>query len=65
MAVGLSGLPTLHPVAGIRIGTAELGGRAVPRDDLCVFEIAPGSVTGSVSRKAVSLPRLSSLRATT
>ncbi len=44
MAVGLPAEPAIEPVAGIRIGTADLGRRSEPRDDLAVFEIAPGAV---------------------
>jgi glutamate N-acetyltransferase/amino-acid N-acetyltransferase len=41
MAVGLPETPELAPVPGVRIGTAELGGRAVARHDLVVFALAP------------------------
>jgi len=41
MAVGLSGLPTLHPVAGILLGTAMAGIRKKDRRDLVVIACAP------------------------
>jgi glutamate N-acetyltransferase / amino-acid N-acetyltransferase len=43
MAVGLSGLPTLHPVPGIRLGTTSAGIRKKDRRDLVVIECAPGT----------------------
>lgn len=48
MAVGLQAPAGVLPVAGIRIGTAALGGREKPRDDLTVMEIAPGSNCAAV-----------------
>ncbi len=48
MAVGLSGLSTLHPVPGIRLGTAAAGLREPGRRDLVVIECAPGTVAGGV-----------------
>ena len=43
MPVGLTAPTSLAPVAGVRVATAALGGRSRPRDDLTVFEIAPGA----------------------
>ncbi len=41
MAVGLTALPTLHPVAGIRLGTTAAGIKKPGRPDLVVITIAP------------------------
>ncbi len=43
MAVGLSGLPTLHPVPGIRLGTTMAGIRKKDRRDLVVIACAPNT----------------------
>ena len=43
MPVGLTAPSSLAPVAGVRIATAALGGRGRARDDLALFEIAPGA----------------------
>ena len=43
MPVGLTAPESLAAVPGVRIGTAALGGRRIPRDDLTLFEIAPGA----------------------
>ena len=43
MPVGLTAPASLDPVAGVRIGTAALGARRTPRDDLTLFELAPGA----------------------
>ena len=43
MPVGLDAPRSLAAVAGVRIGTAALGGRSSPRDDLTLFELAPGA----------------------
>ncbi|GGK76853.1 bifunctional glutamate N-acetyltransferase/amino-acid acetyltransferase ArgJ [Amphritea balenae] len=48
MAVGPGTLPTLHPVAGFRIGTTSAGVKTPGRKDLVVMEIAPGSATAGV-----------------
>jgi len=48
MAVGLSGLPELYPVPGIRLGTARAGIRKPDRRDLVVIECAPGARTAAV-----------------
>ena len=43
MPVGLNAPGSLSAVAGVRIATAALGGRSEPRDDLTLFELAPGA----------------------
>ena len=43
MPVGLKAPESLDVVAGVRIGTAALGGRKCPRDDLTLFELAAGA----------------------
>src|SRR6266849_8133575 len=43
MAVGLSGLPKLYPVAGVRLGTCAAGIRRAGRPDLVVIDCAPGT----------------------
>ena len=43
MPVGLNAPGSLAAVAGVRIATAALGGRSQPRDDLTLFELAPGA----------------------
>lgn len=48
MAVGWKGLPELHPVAGVRIGTAKAGIKKPGRRDLTLFELAPGSAVAAV-----------------
>lgn len=48
MAVGWSGLPELHPVAGVRIGTAKARIRKADRRDLTVFELAAESTVAAV-----------------
>lgn len=48
MAVGLTGLPELHPVAGIRLGTARAGIRKKDRRDLALIECAPGTTAAAV-----------------
>lgn len=48
MAVGWKGLPVLHPVPGVRVGTAKAGIKKPDRRDLTVFEIAPGSAVAAV-----------------
>jgi glutamate N-acetyltransferase/amino-acid N-acetyltransferase len=48
MAVGFSGLPELHPVAGIRLGTARAGIRKKDRRDLVIIECAAGASTAAV-----------------
>lgn len=48
MAVSKSPLPALHPVAGLRLGTASAGIKTAGRRDLVVFELAPGSRCAAV-----------------
>jgi glutamate N-acetyltransferase / amino-acid N-acetyltransferase len=48
MAVNLPPLPELHPVAGIRLGTARAGIRKPDRRDLVVVECAPGTRAAAV-----------------
>ncbi|MFL6652160.1 MAG: bifunctional glutamate N-acetyltransferase/amino-acid acetyltransferase ArgJ [Sulfurifustaceae bacterium] len=48
MAVGLSGLPPLHPVPGIRLGTVAAGLRKADRRDLVVIECAAGTEAAAV-----------------
>ncbi len=43
MAVGLHGLPDLHPVPGIRLGTTSAGIRKKDRSDLVVIECTAGT----------------------
>ena len=43
MPVGLDAPVSLAAVSGVRIATAELGGRSKPRDDLTLFELAAGA----------------------
>ncbi|MFT5176455.1 MAG: glutamate N-acetyltransferase/amino-acid N-acetyltransferase, partial [Gammaproteobacteria bacterium] len=45
MPVNLVAPQSLKPVRGIRVGAASLGVRARARDDLLVFEMAPGAST--------------------
>ncbi|HLD13289.1 MAG TPA: bifunctional ornithine acetyltransferase/N-acetylglutamate synthase, partial [Burkholderiales bacterium] len=48
MPVGLTGLPPLHPVPGIRLGTARAHIRKPDRRDLVVIECAPGTRAAAV-----------------
>jgi glutamate N-acetyltransferase/amino-acid N-acetyltransferase len=48
MAVGPGTLPTLHPVAGFRIGTTSAGVKKPGRKDLVLMEIAAGASTAGV-----------------
>jgi len=48
MAVGLTALPELHPVSGIRVGTSRAGIRKKDRRDLVVIECAPGTQAAAV-----------------
>jgi glutamate N-acetyltransferase/amino-acid N-acetyltransferase len=48
MAVGFSGLPELHPVAGIRLGTARAGIRKKDRRDLVIIECPAGGHAAAV-----------------
>ena len=51
MAVGLSGLPTLHPVPGVRLGTAMAGIRKKDRRDLVAIVCAPGTQVAATFTK--------------
>jgi glutamate N-acetyltransferase/amino-acid N-acetyltransferase len=51
MPVGPTALPELHPVPGIRLGTAKAGIRKKDRRDLVVIECAPGATGGAVFTK--------------
>lgn len=51
MAVGLTGLPEMRPVAGIRLGTACAGIKVRNRPDLCVIEAAEGAVAAATFTK--------------
>ena len=54
MPLGLDAPVSLAAVAGVRIGTAALGGRSRPRDDLTLFELAPGaSCAATFTRNAL------------
>lgn len=48
MAVGLTGLPDMYPVPGIRLGTACAGIKKPDRRDLVVMEIAMGAHSAAV-----------------
>lgn len=48
MAVGLTSLPLLHPIAGVCLGTAAAGLRKAGRCDLVVIECAPGTEAAAV-----------------
>ena len=48
MAVGLTGLPVLHPVLGIRLSAVAAGLRKAGRRDLTLIECVPGSVAAAV-----------------
>jgi glutamate N-acetyltransferase/amino-acid N-acetyltransferase len=48
MAVGVSALPFLCPVAGVRLGTARAGIRYPGREDLLVIEVARGAACAAV-----------------
>jgi glutamate N-acetyltransferase/amino-acid N-acetyltransferase len=48
MAVGMTPLPVLYPVPGIRLGTAEASIRYRNRPDLGILEIAAGAQTAAM-----------------
>lgn len=48
MAVGFTDLPVLHPISGIRLGTAVAGLRKPGRRDVVVIECAPETKTAAV-----------------
>lgn len=53
MAVNLHAPEFLHPVAGVRLGTAEAAIKKPGRQDLLLIELAPGSrVAGTFTRNA-------------
>ncbi|MEW6169760.1 MAG: bifunctional glutamate N-acetyltransferase/amino-acid acetyltransferase ArgJ [Pseudomonadota bacterium] len=55
MAVNLSEPASLHPVRGLRLGTAEAAIKKPGRKDLLVIELAPGTrVAGVFTRSAFS-----------
>lgn len=53
MAVGLSTEINPIPVVGVRLGSAPLGVRSQPRDDLTVIELAAGTRTAAVFTRNV------------
>ncbi len=48
MAVGEGKLPTLHPVAGFRLGTTSAGIKRPGRQDLVVMELCEGATAAGV-----------------
>ena len=48
MAVGTFDLPSIEPVAGVRLGTACAGIKSQQHDDLVIMELAPGAVCSAV-----------------
>ncbi len=48
MAVGYKGLPTLHPVRGVRLGTTAAGIKKPGRPDLVLIELARGGTASAV-----------------
>ena len=48
MAVGLSALPDMYPIKGVRLGTTAAAIRKKDRRDLVVIECAPGTITAGV-----------------
>jgi glutamate N-acetyltransferase/amino-acid N-acetyltransferase len=48
MAVNLTGLPILHPVPGVQVGTACAGIKQTARDDLTVFAMDEGGTAAAV-----------------
>ncbi len=48
MAVGWQGWPEMHPVAGVRLGSACAGIREAGRRDLVIIELAQGSSCAAV-----------------
>ena len=48
MPVGLSGLPPLYPVAGVRLGAAAAGIRKRDRNDLLLIELIDGAHSAAV-----------------
>ena len=57
MAVNLPAMGPLLPVPGIRVGSAAAGIRYTERDDLALFELAPGTTVGGIfTRNAFRAP---------
>ena len=57
MAVNLPEMGALAPVPGIRVGSAAAGIRYTGRDDLALFELAPGTTVGGIfTRSAFRAP---------
>ncbi|MGE0344161.1 MAG: bifunctional glutamate N-acetyltransferase/amino-acid acetyltransferase ArgJ [Porticoccaceae bacterium] len=48
MAVGEGALPPLHPIAGVRLGTASAGVKKPGRRDLVVIELAAGATSAGL-----------------
>lgn len=48
MAVGLKGLPVMHPVAGVRLGVARAGVKKPDRRDLVILELGTGATCAAV-----------------
>jgi len=48
VAVGLTGLPELYPVAGVRLGTGCAGIKKVGHRDLVVMDLCEGAITTAV-----------------
>ena len=60
MAVNLPEMGALTPVPGIRVGSAAAGVRYTGRDDLALFELAPGTTVGGIfTRSAFRAPPVS------
>lgn len=60
MPVNLPPMGTLAPVPGIRVGSAAAGIRYTGRDDLALFELAPGAAVGGIfTRSAFRAPPVS------
>lgn len=51
MATGNGTLPTLHPIAGLKLGTASAGIKTPGRKDLVVMEIVEGSAVAGLFTK--------------
>ena len=57
MAVGLSGLPELHSVRGVRLGTTEAGITKTDRKDLVIIDCAEGTeVAGTFTQNRFCAP---------
>lgn len=51
MAVGLVDFPTMHPVKGVQLGTANAGIKQTVRDDILLIELAQGATCAAVFTK--------------